>query len=78
MRKLEVKKVTLVQGNLVRVINEKGLIKTKVAERAGMSMQAFSNILNGRKVIRADMVPTLAAAVDVQIPELFKRDEKGA
>ena len=76
MRKSEVKKVTLVQGNLIRVINEKGLIKTRVAERAGLSVQSFSAILNGRKVIRADMVPSLAAAVDVPISELFKKPEK--
>lgn len=68
--------MTLVQGNLIRVINEKGLIKAKVAERAGFTVQTFSAILNGRKVIRADMVPALAAAVDVQIPELFKKPEE--
>lgn len=67
--------MTLVQGNLVRIINEKGLIKKGVAERAGLSVQAFSSILTGRKVIRADMVPTLAAALDVPIPELFKTDK---
>lgn len=68
--------MSLVQGNLIRVINEKGLIKTRVAERAGLSVQSFSAILTGRKVIRADMVPTLAAAVDVPIPELFKKPEE--
>ena len=65
----------LVQGNLIRIINEKGLVKKGVAERAGMTAQALSNILVGRKVIKADMVPTLANAVDVPIIELFKRDE---
>lgn len=68
--------MTLVQGNLRRVIDEKGLIKKGVAERAGISAQALSDILTGRKVIRADMVPALAAAVDVPIPELFKEYEK--
>ena len=64
--------MTIVQGNLIRVINEKGLIKNRVADRAGMSAKAFSAVLTGRKVIRADMVPALAAAVDVPIPELFR------
>ena len=77
MNKKEVKKVTLVQSNLVRLIDEKGLIKNRVAERAGMSAQAFCDVLKGRKVIRADMVPKLAEAVDVPIPELFKEIEKG-
>ena len=70
--------MNLVQGNLKKIIQEKGLVKKGVAKRAGISAQNLSDILMGRKVIRADMVPTLAAAVDVQIPELFKRDEKGA
>ena len=69
--------MALVQRNLIRIIDEKGLIKGRVAERAGMSANMLSSILAGRKVIRADMVPTLAAAVDVPIPELFKDDEKG-
>lgn len=69
--------MSLVQGNLIRIIDEKGLIKTRCAERAGLSVQAFSAILNGRKVIRADMVPALAESVDVPIPELFKKPEDG-
>lgn len=70
--------MTLVQGNLVRVIEEKGLVKKGVAKRAGISAQMLSDIIAGRKVIRADMIPSLAAAVDVPIPELFKDIEKGA
>lgn len=69
--------MTLVQGNLIRIIDEKALVKKGVAKRAGMSAQALSDILQGRKVIRADMIPSLAAAVDVPIIELFKENEKG-
>ena len=67
--------MALVQGNLIRIINEKGLVKKGVAERAGITAQALSDILAGRKVIRADMVPTLADAVDVPIAEMFKRED---
>ena len=70
--------MTLVQGNLIRVIDEKGLVKTGVAKRAGISAQMLSDIIAGRKVIRADMIPALASAVDVPIPELFRELEKGA
>lgn len=69
--------MTLVQSNVIRVINEKGLVQSRVAERAGMSDQMLSNIVTGRKVIRADMVPVLAAALDVPIPELFRKSEEG-
>lgn len=68
----------LVQKNLIRVIDEKGLVKKGVAKRAKMSPQMLSDIIAGRKVIRADMIPDLAFAVDVPIPELFKEVEKGA
>ena len=70
--------MSLVQGNLIRIINEKGLVKKGVAKRAGISAQMLSDIIAGRKVIRADMVPALAAATGVQIPELFRELEKGA
>ena len=68
--------MTLVQGNLIRIIDEKCLVKNGVARRAGMSVQTFPNILTGRKVIRADMIPSLAAALDVPIPELFREVRK--
>ena len=67
--------MTLVQGNLIRVIEEKELLKKGVAKRAGISAQMLSDIIAGRKVIRADMVPALASALDVPIPELFKELE---
>ena len=70
--------MTLVQANLIRIINEKDLKKKGVARRAGITGQALCDILAGRKVIRADMVPALAAAVDEPNPELIKDIEKGA
>jgi len=68
--------MSLVQGNLARIIEEKELKKKGVAKRAGMTAQNLSDILAGRKIIRADMIPALAFAVDEPIQELFK--EKGA
>ena len=70
--------MTVVQGNLVRIIDEKCLVKKGVAKRAGITAQNLSDILKGRKIIRADMIPALAYAVDVPISELFKELEKGA
>ena len=70
--------MTPVQGNLSRIIDEKGLVKKGVAKRAGMTAQNLSDILAGRKVIRADMIPALAFAVGEPIEELFKELEKGA
>jgi len=70
--------VSIIQKNIVKIIEEKGLVKKGVAKRAGMTQQALSDILAGRKVIRADMVPTIARALNVGIAELFEDDEKGA
>ena len=70
--------MTLVQGNLVRIIDEKGLVKKGVAKRAGITAQMLSDIIAGRRVIRADMGPALASAVGEPIPELFRDLERGA
>lgn len=64
--------MSIVQKNLIRIIDEKELKKKGVAKRAGMSAQMLSDIINGRKVIRADMIPSLASAVDVPITEMFR------
>lgn len=70
--------MSIIQKNIVRIIEEKGLVKKGVAKRAGMTQQALSDIIAGRKVIRADMVPPIARALNVGIAELFEDDEKGA
>ena len=45
--------------------------KKVVAERAGFTDQQFSDMLNGRKVIRAEYVLPIAKALMVDITELF-------
>ena len=69
--------MSLVQKNIIRVIEEKDLKKKAVAKRAGMTSQAMSDIIAGRKVIKADMIPQLAVAMGVSITELV-RDDQGA
>lgn len=70
--------MTIIQGNIARIIEEKDLKKKGVAKRAGITPQALSDILAGRKVIRADMIPALAEGLGVEIPELFAEPMKGA
>lgn len=70
--------MTTVQRNLVRIIEEKDLKKKAVAQRAGMTSQMLSDIIAGRKIIRADMIPGLAGACGVDIPELFRENREGA
>jgi transcriptional regulator with XRE-family HTH domain len=70
--------MSIVQKNLIRIIEEKGLLKKGVAKRANMTPQVLSDVLAGRRVIRADMVPSLANALEVGVAELFRDDEKTA
>lgn len=70
--------MSLVQRNLSRIIAEKGLIKKGVAKRAGMTPQALTDVLAGRRVIKADMIPALANACEVSVMEFFKDEQKMA
>lgn len=68
--------MSIVQRNVIRIIDEKGLLKKGVAKRAGMTPQALTDVIAGRKVIRADMVPALANALEVGVMELFKEENE--
>lgn len=55
-----------------RIIGERGLKQRAVAEMAGMSNQMLSDMLNGRRLIKARDVLALAKALDVTPNDLFK------
>lgn len=57
---------------------EKGLYQKSVAKRAGFTEQQFSDMLNGRKVIRADYIPAIAKAIDIPIADLFSAGRSSA
>lgn len=63
---------TIVQANIERIIEEKGLKKTGVAARAGFTLQQLSDMLGGRKIIKASMIPALSGALGVEPNDLFK------
>lgn len=67
--------MSIVQRNVIRIIEEKGLLKKGVAKRAGMTAQALTDVIAGRKVIRAEMVPALANALEVGVAELFREEQ---
>lgn len=62
---------TNVIENTKRIIKQKGLKNCAVAEKAGLSVQQFSNLLHKRKMIRADDVIAIANALEVTPNELF-------
>lgn len=65
-------------SNILRIINVKGLKQKVVAEKAGYSSQQFSDMLNGRKIIRPLDTKAIAIALEVDANELFKVSEKEA
>lgn len=65
-----------VTNNIIRLIEDKGLKNKAVAERAGFSQQNFSEILNGKRIIKICDVNMLANALGVTPGELFQTEEE--
>ena len=61
-------------SNIRRVIRRKGLKQCVVAEKAGFTPNAFSSMLNERKVIMAEHIPDIASALGVSVNELYKKE----
>lgn len=57
--------------NIKTIINDKGMKQGVVAERAGFTPQEFSNILNGRKLLRAEYLLSIANGLDVEVNDLY-------
>ena len=54
-----------------RIIKDKCFIQGAIAEKSGFTHQQFSDMLNGRKVIRADYLPKIAKAMCVSVQDIF-------
>lgn len=57
--------------NINSLINRKGLKKCFVAEQVGMSLQQFSDTLNGRRMLKPDEIPAIAQVLGVTPNDLF-------
>ena len=66
---------SIVAPNVKRIISERCLKQSAVAEKAGYSKQAFNAMLQGRKIIRDIDVQRIAYALNCDANELFKRGE---
>lgn len=56
---------------VAKLVEESGMKKGVVAKRAGFSLQAFSDMLNGRRLIKVSEVPGIAKALGVTPNELY-------
>lgn len=64
--------------SIKNIIEETGMKQKVIAERAGFTEQMMTDMLNGRKVIKAEFVPRLCAALGVSPNRLFEWPEKSA
>ena len=60
-----------VPQNLARIIKERGLKQNAVAQWAGYTTQQFTDMLNGRKIIKPCDVLAISDAIGVNIADLF-------
>ena len=68
-------------SNIRRMLDERGIRQTKVAEKLSVSKCAFNNMLSGRRIIRAEYIPIIAQALGCTCNDIFrvpKDDEKAA
>lgn len=65
----------LILQNIRDAISASGLKQKAVAVRAGLSEAQLSDLLCGRKVLRADIVPRIAAAVGVSVDRLYQEKD---
>lgn len=68
---------TPLSKGIQKIITQKGLKNLYVAERAGFTPQELSDMLNGRRLIKACDIPRLALALEVEINEIYAAGEKG-
>lgn len=57
--------------NIEMIIADKGMKKQYIAMKAGYSKQQFSNLMNGRKIIKPDDIIKIANALEVTPNDLF-------
>lgn len=62
---------------MARVIKEKGVKQIYVAEKAGYTAQELNDMLNGRRLIKANDVLRLSLALEVTADDIYQAG-KGA
>lgn len=65
--------MSIVAQNVRRILAEKGYKQCAIAEKSGIPPRSLSDMLNERRVIRAETIPLLARALEVEPNELFRQ-----
>ena len=61
----------VIPQNILKIIQQTGVKQCVIAQRAGYTKQQFSDMLNGRKIIKAMDVLKIAKALNVTPNELY-------
>ena len=61
-----------VSDNVIRIIDAQGLKQKHIAEKMGVHQQTLSDMLRGRKLIKACDTKALANALGVDANELYR------
>lgn len=59
------------------IIAKKGFKNIYVAEKSGFTPQELSDMLNGRRLIKACDIPKLARAMEVKESDIYAAGKKG-
>ena len=59
------------------IIAQKGFKNIYVAEKSGFTPQELSDMLNGRRLIKACDIPKLARAMEVKESDSYEAGKKG-
>lgn len=65
--------MSIVAQNVKRILAEKGYKQCAIAAKSGIPPRSLSDMLNERRVIRAETIPLLAQALEVEPNELFRQ-----
>lgn len=57
--------------NIARIIKEKGLKQSYVAEKAGFTAQELNDMLNGRRLIKMCDIPKIAEVLKVTSDDIY-------
>ena len=70
-RKLQEIKYEQIIENIKRLVKESDIKQGAIARRAGFTDQSFSDMMYGRKLLRAEYIPQIAAALGKTINEIY-------
>ena len=66
-----------VAENISKIIQNRGIKQSYVAEKTGYTPQELSDMLNGRRLIKVCDIPRIAKILDVKVNDLYAAGKGG-